>query len=244
MKFFMKLNVVSGNDPKVLDRVKEHLSYFLDQLKERLVMSKKIEYKKDYKPFYLPKTIPDIIEIDEMPFIMISGTGDPNGDEFARETEALYSLSYAVKMSYKSEDVPAGYYEYTVFPLEGIWDLIDKSKSATDKSNLKYTIMIRQPDFLTDELFVKFVEQTKKKKQNPYLEKLTFGKITDGLCCQVMHIGSFEDEPESFVKMEEFSKEKGYVRSALTHREIYLSDPRKTDVSKMKTVLRFPIKRY
>ncbi|WP_419873394.1 GyrI-like domain-containing protein [Candidatus Pristimantibacillus sp. PTI5] len=205
-------------------------------------MSKKIEYKKDYKQFYLPKTIPDIIDINEMPFIMISGKGDPNGAEFARVTEALYSVTYAIKMSYKSDDVPAGYYEYTVFPLEGIWDLIDKSKPATDKNNLKYTIMIRQPDFLTDELFIKFVEQTKKKKPNPYLEELIFGKMRDGLCCQVMHIGSFDDEPESFAKMEVFCKEKGYVRTDKTHREIYLSDPRKTDMLKMRTVLRFPIK--
>jgi hypothetical protein len=95
---------------------------------------------------------------------------------------------------------------------------------------------------MTDELFIKFVEQTKKKKPNPYLEKLTFGEMTDGLCCQVMHIGSYDDEPESFAKMEVFCKEKGYIRSVKTHREIYVSDPRKTDMVKMKTVLRFPIK--
>ncbi|BBH20338.1 hypothetical protein Back11_16830 [Paenibacillus baekrokdamisoli] len=205
-------------------------------------MSKKIEYRKDYKHIYLPKTIPVIIDVAKMPFIMISGTGNPNGEEFTRATEALYSLSYAVKMSYKSDEIPVSYYEYTVFPLEGIWDLIDKSKPATDKNNLKYTIMIRQPDFLTNELFITFVEQTKKKKPNPYLEKLTFGEMTDGLCCQMMHIGSYDDEPESFAKMEVFCKEKGYVRSDKTHREIYLSDPRKTEMSKMKTVLRFPIK--
>lgn len=207
-------------------------------------MSKKVEYRKDYKHIYLPTTKPVIIDVKEMPFIMISGSGDPNREEFALETQALYSLSYAVKMSYKSDNVPVGYYEYTVFPLEGVWDLIDKSKPATDKSNFKYTIMIRQPDFLTEELFLKFVEQTKKKKPNPYLEKLEFGNMTDGLCCQVMHIGSYDNESESFEKMEAFCEENGYIRSAKTHREIYLSDPRKTEPSKMKTVLRFPIKRY
>ncbi|MGO4547245.1 GyrI-like domain-containing protein [Paenibacillus sp. 2TAB23] len=206
-------------------------------------MNRKIEYKKDYKSFYVPKTTPDIIDITEMPFIMISGTGDPNGAEFARVTEALYSVTYAIKMSYKSDDVPDGYYEYTVFPLEGIWDLVDKSKPATDKNNLKYTMMIRQPDFLTNALFLKFVEQIRKKKTNPYLEQLKFEKMTDGLCCQMMHIGSFDDEPESFARMEAFCKENGYVRTDKTHREIYLSDPRKTEMSKMRTVLRFPAKR-
>lgn len=204
-------------------------------------MSKKIEYKKDYKHLYLPKTIPVIVDVTKIPFVMISGTGDPNNEDFARKTEALYSLSYAVKMSYKSDDAPADYYEYTVFPLEGLWDLIDKSKPATDKNNLKYTIMIRQPDFLTAELFAKFVEQTKRKKPNAYLEMLAFSELTDGLCCQTMHVGSFDDEPESFAKMEAFCEESGYRRTDKTHREIYLSDPRKTDTAKLKTVLRFRV---
>ncbi|MFD0590982.1 GyrI-like domain-containing protein [Paenibacillus sp. GCM10027627] len=206
-------------------------------------MSKKIEYKKDFKSLYVPTTTPGIIEIPEMPFIAVSGQGDPNGEEFSLATEALYSLSYAVKMSYKSANVPVGYYEYTVFPLEGIWDLIDYSKPSTDKSNLKYTMMIRQPDFLTKQLFLKFVEQTTKKKSNPYLEKAVFSSIKDGLCCQAMHIGSFDSEPESFAKMEAFCEEQGYARSDKTHREIYLSDPRKTEAAKLKTVLRFAVQR-
>jgi hypothetical protein len=103
--------------------------------------------------------------------------------------------------------------------------------------------MIRQPDFLTDELFKGFVERTSKKKPNPYLEKLTFDDIADGLCCQAMHIGSFENEPESFDKMEAFCEENGYARSDLTHREIYLSDPRKTEASKLNTVLRFSVEK-
>lgn len=206
-------------------------------------MGEKIDYKKDYKNIYLPKTNPVIIDIPKMQYIMINGTGNPNGEGFAKDTEALYSISYAIKMSYKSKDIPEGYYEYTVFPLEGIWDLVDKSKPSTDKDNYKYTIMIRQPDFLTDELFGEFLEQTKKKKLNPSLEKLSFGEITDGLSCQAMHIGSYDDEPESFGRMEAFCSENGYIRALKTHREIYMSDPRKTEVSKMKTVLRFPVKK-
>jgi hypothetical protein len=205
-------------------------------------MSEKIDYKKHYKNIYLPSTLPAIIDVPKMPYIMVSGTGNPNHEEFARRTEALYSLSYAVKMSYKSNEVPLGYYEYTVFPLEGLWDLVDKSKPATDKDNFKYTIMIRQPEFLTNELFVKFLAQIKKKKPNPYLEELKLSEITDGRCCQIMHIGSYDDEPESFAKMDAFCAEKGYIRSSYIHREIYLSDPRKSEAAKMKTVLRYAVK--
>ena len=205
-------------------------------------MAEKVDYKKTYKNIYMPKTTPVIIDIPKMPYIMIDGSGNPNNEEFAKATEALYSISYAIKMSYKSDNVPPGYYEYTVFPLEGIWDLIDKSKPPTDKDNFKYTIMIRQPDFLNNELFERFLEATKKKKSNPYLDKLVFGEITDGLSCQAMHIGSYDNEKETFDKMEKFCEENGYIRASKLHREIYISDPRKTDPSKLKTVLRFSVK--
>jgi hypothetical protein len=205
-------------------------------------MNKKVDYKKDFKHLYLPKTSPEVIEVPSIPFIIVDGSGDPNGEEFAKATEALYSLSYAVKMSYKKDVIPEGYYEYTVFPLEGVWDLLDYSRPATDKSNLKYTIMIRQPDFLTKELFNLFLEQTKKKKPNPFLDNVRFEDMEDGLCCQMMHLGSYDDEPESFARMERYCVEHGYDRVSKIHREIYLSDPRKSEPSKQKTVLRFSVK--
>ena len=199
----------------------------------------KIDYKKDFKKLYMPKNKPEIIEIPKIKFALVEGQGDPNGEEFSKAIEALYSFSYAVKMSYKSNDVPEDYYEYTVFPLEGVWDLIDKSKPPTDKNNLSYTIMIRQPDFLTEELFEKFKMATIKKKPNPNLEKLEFKEIEEGLCCQMMHLGSYDSEPESFSLMEDFCKGNGIIRLSKIHREIYISDPRKAQPEKMKTVLRF-----
>jgi|HigsolmetaAR203D_1030402.scaffolds.fasta_scaffold01296_2 hypothetical protein len=204
---------------------------------------KKVDYKKDYRHLYLPKAEPELLVVPPMKFLMIDGSGDPNGEQFARETEALYSLSYAVKMSYKSDDAPPGYYEYTVFPLEGVWDLIDYAKPPTDKTNLKYTLMIRQPDFLTGELFARFLEQTKRKKPNPCLERVRFESAEEGLCCQMLHVGSYDDEARSFARMEAYCEEQGYVRASKTHREIYLSDPRKTEPARLKTVLRFPVLR-
>lgn len=206
-------------------------------------MSKKIDYKKDYKFLYLSPKNPEILEVPSIPFFAIEGTGDPNKEEFARATEALYNLSYAVKMSYKSEDVPEGYYEYTVFPLEGIWDLIDYSKPSTDKSNLKYKIMVRQPDFLTMDGFQRFLSATKQKKRNPKLDEVRFEQVEDGLSCQMMHIGSYDDEPTSFARMEAFCTENGWTRKSKLHREIYISDPRKTAPEKRKTVLRFGVEK-
>jgi hypothetical protein len=202
-------------------------------------LMKKVDYKKDFKSLYLPKTQPEIVVVPEATYLMIKGEGNPNEEDFTQCVEALYTLSYLVKMSYKNSSVPEGYYEYKVFPLEGIWDLIDKMRPSTDKSNYKYTIMIRQPDFLTKELFEQFLEVAKKKKKNPKLKEVVLDKSEDGLCVQIMHIGPFEEEPISFKKMEQFCEHSSYRRRCKTHREIYLSDPRKTTPEKMKTVLRF-----
>lgn len=203
----------------------------------------KQDYKKDFKELYLPKRKPSIIDVPAISFAAIEGQGDPNGEEFGDATAALYSFSYAVRMSYKSDDAPEGYYEYTVFPLEGDWDLVDKSKPATDKENLAYTIMIRQPDFLTEELFKHYIDKTKKKKPNPFLDRVKFISITEGLCCQMLHIGAYDDEPASFEMMEQYCQENGFVRVSKKHREIYLSDPRRTEAAKLKTVLRFKVEK-
>ncbi|MEA1960392.1 MAG: GyrI-like domain-containing protein [Bacillota bacterium] len=201
----------------------------------------KVDYKKDFKDLYLPKKTPVIVTVPAIDFIMIEGTGDPNNEEFALAIAALYSLSYAVKMSYKSDHVPNGYYDYTVFPLEGEWDLVDKTLLATDKNNYKYKIMIRQPDFLTADLFEQFISETKKKKPNIYLDKVEYGTVSEGLCCQMLHLGSYDSEPASFAIMDQFCKENGYRRSSPKHREIYLSDSRKTEQKKLKTVLRVQV---
>lgn len=202
---------------------------------------KKIDYKKDYKAFYLPKQTPEIIEVPSFQFLTLSGQGDPNGSDFSLATEALYSLSYAVKMSYKSAAVPEGYYEYTVFPLEGVWDLVDPTITVWDKSNFKYTIMIRQPDFLTPALFERFFTEVSKKKPNPMLAQVKLESITEGPCCQMMHLGSYDNETASFEQMEAYCKTENYKRLYKQHREIYLSDPRKTEPEKLKTVLRFQV---
>lgn len=201
----------------------------------------KLDFRKEYKDLYMPKKNPVIVTVPDIDFIMIDGKGDPNGEEFALATAALYSLSYAVKMSYKSDDVPINYYNYTVFPLEGVWDLNDKTKPLTEKSNFKYKIMIRQPDFLTAELLERFLAETKKKKSNFYLNKVEFGTIAEGLCCQMLHIGSYDDEPRSFEMMHHFCADNGFERISNNHREIYLSDPRKTEPHKLKTVLRYQV---
>lgn len=202
-----------------------------------------LNYKKAYKALYLPKAKPEVIDVPEMKFFTLSGQGNPNEADFASRVEALYALSYAVRMSYKSSNVPEGYYAYTVFPLEGVWDLIDYTKGIEDKSNLSYQLMIRQPDFVNEALFERFKSEVLTKKKLALVSDIDFVGIKEGLCCQMMHMGAYDNEPESFKAMETYVTANGYVRSEKTHREIYLSDPRKGTVDTQKTVLRFKIER-
>jgi hypothetical protein len=148
-------------------------------------------------------------------------------------------------MSPKKGNTPEGYFEYTVYPLEGIWDISDEAKQSNskelDKDSLVFNLMIRQPDFVTKEFAVEMIEQVKKKKPNKLLDEVKFGTLEEGLCVQMLHLGSYDSEPESFKLMEEFSKENSLKRISKIHKEIYLSDARKTSPEKLKTVLRFKV---
>lgn len=198
----------------------------------------KQEWKKHEKEIYLPKTKPEIIDVPAFNFFTISGKGDPNQESFGEAVGALYSLAYGIKMLPKKGITPEGYIEYTVYPLEGVWDLDESAKGVLDKSQFLYTIMIRQPAFVTAELAEQVLAATKEKKPNPWLEKTQFETIQDGLCVQMMHVGPYDDEPRSFEIMEAFCAENKLARTSKTHREIYISDPGRTTPEKLKTVLR------
>ncbi|MFZ5943178.1 MAG: GyrI-like domain-containing protein [Bacillota bacterium] len=204
----------------------------------------KHEWKKNEKDLYLPKQKPELITVPEQKFIMIKGKGNPNNKEFSEKVEVLYSLAYAVRMMPKQGFTPEGYLEYTVYPLEGIWDLTDEGKNLDklNKDELLYTIMIRQPEFVTREVVDRAFENVRKKKPHRLLDEVVFGTIEDGLSVQMLHLGSYDDESKSFKKMEEFVNYNNFQRASLQHREIYISDARKVEPEKLKTVLRFKVK--
>ncbi|MPN48724.1 hypothetical protein SDC9_196336 [bioreactor metagenome] len=174
---------------------------------------------------------------------MISGKGNPNSEEFSEKIGILYSLSYAVRMMPRKGYTPEGYFEYTVYPLEGVWDLTEEGRQANtlNKDELLYTIMIRQPDFVTEEVVNKAFEIVRKKGHNPLLNEVTFEAMEDGLAVQMMHVGSYDEEPQSFQQMKNFIKENNLEIVTLKHREIYISDSRRTEKSKLKTVLRYQV---
>jgi hypothetical protein len=202
-------------------------------------------WRKSEKQFYLPKTLPSLIDLPAFKFFTIKGEGNPGSDAFPAYITTLYALSYAVKMSPKKGIAPDNYFDYTVYPLEGVWDIRDEAKKqykgTINKDDLVFNLMIRQPDFVDDSFAQMIIERTKKNKPSPLLEEVIFEEISDGKCIQMMHLGSYDNEPASFKQMEAFAEEQGYQRVSKVHREIYLSDARKVAPEKLKTVLRFQI---
>ncbi len=205
------------------------------------------DYKKEYKSFYMPPARPVIVEVPKMNFIAIRGKGNPNDEEGEYKTAVglLYAVSYTLKMSYKGEHQIKGYFEYVVPPLEGFWwqDGI-AGVDYSNKDTFNWISVIRVPDFIAETDFQWAVEEATRKKKLDF-SNMEFWSHEEGLCVQCMHIGSFDNEPETVRAMEEFASLKGYVidlSDTRLHHEIYLSDPRKVDVSKLKTVIRHPIK--
>lgn len=205
----------------------------------------KHEWRKHEKELYVPKkNKPVILDVPSMNYLTIEGIGNPNEAMFSKKIEALYSVSYGIRMLPKKGITPAGYQEYTVYPLEGFWSLTKEGQAekTLNKNELTYQIMLRQPEFVTAELVADIIEQTKRKKANPYLDELQFETISEGLNIQQLHEGPYDTEPETIVLMENFIEQEGYRRLSKNHKEIYLS-ARNTPDEKLKTVLRFKIEK-
>ena len=201
----------------------------------------KYEWRKKEKELYIPSRVPQVVEVPKQKFFVIEGKGNPNDEDFAERIGVLYAVSYGIRMMPKSGFIPEGYFEYTVYPLEGIWGMTEEGKHSSifRKEELIYRMMIRQPDFVNEDVAMKALEITKQKKPHPLLKNITFEEIEDGLCVQMLHEGSFDEEPESFAKMMQFIEVHKLERHGSTHREIYLNDARKVEQSRLKTVLRY-----
>lgn len=206
------------------------------------------DYKKQFKEYYMPKNKPSIVKIPKMNYIAVRGKGNPNDEngDYKNTIGLLYSIAYTIKMSYKGSHKIKGFFEYVVPPLEGFWwQENTKEMDYNRKEDLNFISIIRLPDFVTKEDFDWAIEEaTKKKKQD--FSRVEFLTYDEGICVQCMHIGSYDNEPATVNLMHEYMKENGYeldITDIRYHHEIYLSDPRKCDISKLKTIIRHPIKK-
>lgn len=204
------------------------------------------DYKKEYKEFYLPKNRPGIIRIPQMNYLAVRGRGDPNDEngEYKQSIGLLYAVAFTIKMSYKGPHKIDGYFEYVVPPLEGFW----WQDGATEmdysrKEDLNFISVIRLPDFVTEADFEWAIREAAEKKHQDF-SKVEFLTYDEGECVQCMHIGSYDDEPVTVELMHSYMAENGYkldIQNPRYHHEIYLSDPRRCEVKKLKTVIRHPV---
>lgn len=206
------------------------------------------DFKKQQKDLYWTKQKPMIIDIPTMNFLVYSGKGDPgveNG-EYSQGMPLLYGIAYTLKMAHRNNYTMKDSFEYVVPPLEGYWWQEGiQGYDASRKDLFSFQSMIRLPDFITKEDFDWAIKKATSKKELDY-SKVTFQTITEGMCVQCLHIGSYDDEPITTKKMHEYLLEQRYVldfSSTRNHHEIYLSDPRKCKPDKLKTIIRHPIKK-
>lgn len=206
------------------------------------------DYKKEYKEFYMPASKPSIVVVPKMNYIAVRGKGNPNDEngEYKNSIGLLYAIAFTIKMSYKGSHKIKGYFEYVVPPLEGFWwqegsDTIDYA----NKDGFNFISLIRLPDFVTNIEFDWAVQEATSKKKADF-SKVEFLTYDEGVCVQCMHVGSYDDEPKTVTLMHEYMKANGYeldITNVRYHHEIYLSDPRKCAVEKLKTVVRHPIRK-
>ena len=201
---------------------------------------KKIDLKKDLKHLYQPSA-KDVaqIEVPTFKFLMVDGEGDPNTSQaYAQAVEALFSVSYTAKFMVKKGPQA---FDYAVMPLEGLWWADDTSAFvANDKAKWKWTMMILQPSFVADAVIEAAIAEVRRKKKLPGIDKLRLENFSEGLCAQVLHVGPFSEEGPTIERLHEFID----TRTSRTgkHHEIYLSDIRRADPNKWKTIIRHPMK--
>lgn len=211
-------------------------------------MIETFDVKKALKELYVPPTRPTIVDVPEMTFLMVDGAGNPNDEEgeYARAIQALYSLTYTIKMSPKSGRAPDGYIEFVVPPLEGLWEfpLEQFDGVHVPKDALTWTSMIRVPEFVTAETLDWARGELARKGKDVDTSRARVETWTEGVCVQIMHVGPYDAEPASVARMHEWAQSQGYVvdlSPTRRHHEIYLGDPRRTAPEKLRTVVRHPV---
>ena len=205
------------------------------------------DFKKEYKEFFLPPVTPTLVDVPPANYIAVSGTGNPNdeGSEYKDSIGLLYGIAFTIKMSKKGGRQIEGYFDYVVPPLEGLWWSENGEVNYAHKEAFHFISMIRLPEFVTRADFGWAVAEATRKKKTDF-SKVEFFHYEEGRCVQCMHIGPFNSEPITIGKMKAFAEQQGLsiaIDDVRRHHEIYLSDPRKTAADKLKTVIRYPVKK-
>lgn len=202
-------------------------------------MTAKVDFKRDLDCYKAKRDTPRAVMVPDLQYLMIDGHGDPNTAVFAEAATALYPVAYKLKFaSKKTLDR-----DYVIMPLEGLWWAKDMASftGVRDKAQWDWTLMIMVPDWITQDLFTEAVKQVAVKDRPARLDDLRLETLSEGLCVQALHVGSYDDEADLLRRMhDEFIPGQGLTMAG-KHHEIYLSDARRVEPSKLKTILRQPV---
>jgi hypothetical protein len=212
---------------------------------------KTLDLRKQYKDLYKPAAKKAVlVQVPRLQFAMIDGAiekGEEPGTSpaFREAMMALYGLSYTLKSTSKLRKVNP--IDYPVMALEGLWWVEDGRFELAVKDNWHYTVMMLQPEHITQTMFDEAREQIRKKRGDSVsLSKARLEHFEEGLCVQMMHIGPYATEPATVEIMRAFAEEQGYrdcVGRIGKHHEIYMSDPRRVSPERLKTVVRHPVEK-
>jgi hypothetical protein len=197
-----------------------------------------IDFKRELSELYQQNEQVSMVDVPELNYLMIDGYGDPNGSPvYTAGIETLFPLSYAVRAIIREEEE----FKYVVMPLEGLWWTDDmESFTVEDKSDWQWTLMIMQPDFVTESIVERACDDVREKKDLPSLPDVRFESLHEGASAQTLHIGPFSEEGPTVERVHEFIESRGYSLRG-RHHEIYLSDMRRTDPERLRTIIRQPV---
>jgi len=209
------------------------------KMEETMASVTKLDLTKELKELYKPSAKkPAIVEVPEMSFLMMDGSGDPNSQGFQEACNVLYGMAYTLKFMLKK----AGRADFKVMPLEGLWWMKGtRDFDVRKREEWQWRVMIAQPDEVTAKDVNKARSLLREKKDPPGLDKLKFKRFGEGRAVQIMYIGPYSDEGPTIQSLHEFAKENGF-RLAGKHHEIYMGDPRRSAPEKLKTIIRQPVK--
>ncbi|MEC5148216.1 GyrI-like domain-containing protein [Chitinophaga sp. 180180018-2] len=199
----------------------------------------KLDLTKKFKQYYSAAASPELVTIGKGLFLTINGKGDPNSSTFEEVTGALYAVAYAIKFGSKSKDQ-----DFTVSKLEGFWWVNDTTTDPlkVPRSEWYYELAIRMPDHITQQNFSEALLKAEKKKQSAYIRQVDLKHMEEGLSVQMLHVGPYSEEPVSLKMMDDYMTQYDLAMNG-RHHEVYLSDFRKTVPTKLKTILRHPVRR-
>jgi hypothetical protein len=203
------------------------------------LLTAKIDFKRELPCYTAKRDLPRIVDVPDLQYLMIDGHGDPNTSAYATAVSALYLVAYKLKFSSKRQLDR----DYVVMPLEGLWwaDDMTTFTVARDKAQWDWTLMIMMPDWITAEMFHDAVEQVGPKPRPERLADVRLEMLAEGRCVQALHVGAYDDEAELLRRMHEEFIPQQRLTLVGKHHEIYLSDPRRIEAAKLRTILRQPV---